>query len=588
MRRFFTANKSGEVLGSVIVDTMPPKLTASQRKNLKKKAARERRHDNDNGNNNGNNNNNNSATNGVNANNAKHSTRDVDIDDDYNTSASDIQVEYVPESMPTAALGADDALADVLSKFAARAAAALGPQDGADVGVNANGVDGGDVNGGGANGDGGEKSNNNTGDDSTAAQSGEAAMTNRERKLQRLSRVGKLKQLVDRPDVVEVWDATAADPEFLVFLKAYRNSVPVPRHWNRKKRYLQGKRGVDKKPYELPDFIQATGIARLREAYVEREETKRSKQKTRERLQPKIGKMDINYQVLHDAFFKHQKRPANLTAFGDLYYEGREFETNLSEARPGVLSAELRAALALAPDYPPPWLANMQRVGPPPSYPNLRIPGVNAPIPHGAQYGMHAGGWGKPPVDELGRPLYGDVFGTAPPVEDTSAAFDRTHWGAIVDESSDDEESADDDDSADADSGSDADADEAEGVVMDTDDKADAESGFSTVAGAGTQTPDIINLRKRGLETPSGISTPAGDGFTVLMPQRAAVGSSILPSSTTYQLGGITGAATSGFASTAPAGTATSEPSSINLTKRNVEKTSAAKDKSAKKIKSTF
>ena len=30
-----------------------------------------------------------------------------------------------------------------------------------------------------------------------------------------------------------------------------------------------------------------------------------------------------------------------------------------------------------------------------------------------ASFGYHAGGWGKPPVDELGKPLYGDVFGTA-------------------------------------------------------------------------------------------------------------------------------------------------------------------------------
>lgn len=27
-------------------------------------------------------------------------------------------------------------------------------------------------------------------------------------------------------------------------------------------------------------------------------------------------------------------------------------------------------------------------------------------------FGYHAGGWGKPPVDETGKPLYGDVFGT--------------------------------------------------------------------------------------------------------------------------------------------------------------------------------
>lgn len=53
------------------------------------------------------------------------------------------------------------------------------------------------------------------------------------------------------------------------------------------------------------------------------------------------------------------------------------------------------------------------RYGPPPSYPNLKIPGLNAPIPEGTSFGYHAGGWGKPPVDEKGKPLYGDVFGTS-------------------------------------------------------------------------------------------------------------------------------------------------------------------------------
>ena len=26
---------------------------------------------------------------------------------------------------------------------------------------------------------------------------------------------------------------------------------------------------------------------------------------------------------------------------------------------------------------------------------------------------INLGGWGKPPVDEAGKPLYGDVFGTS-------------------------------------------------------------------------------------------------------------------------------------------------------------------------------
>ena len=39
-----------------------------------------------------------------------------------------------------------------------------------------------------------------------------------------------------------------------------------------------------------------------------------------------------------------------------------------------------------------------------------QVPGLNAPIPPGAQFGYQPGGWGKPPVNEDGIPLYGDVF----------------------------------------------------------------------------------------------------------------------------------------------------------------------------------
>lgn len=106
-----------------------------------------------------------------------------------------------------------------------------------------------------------------------------------------------------------------------------------------------------------------------------------------------------------------------MSIHGDLYYEGKEFETRLKEKKPGDLSEDLRTALGMpvghnAHKVPPPWLIAMQRYGPPPSYPNLKIPGLNAPIPESCSFGYHAGGWGKPPVDETGRPLYGDVFGT--------------------------------------------------------------------------------------------------------------------------------------------------------------------------------
>ena len=46
-------------------------------------------------------------------------------------------------------------------------------------------------------------------------------------------------------------------------------------------------------------------------------------------------------------------------------------------------------------------------------YGRTQVPGLNAPIPPGAQFGYQPGGWGKPPVDEEGNPLYGNVFGLA-------------------------------------------------------------------------------------------------------------------------------------------------------------------------------
>lgn len=66
----------------------------------------------------------------------------------------------------------------------------------------------------------------------------------------------------------------------------------------------------------------------------------------------------------------------------------------------------------MTPLSPPPWLYMQQRYGPPPSYPNLRIPGLNSPIPPGCQYGNILKAGVDPPVAELGLTLsYGDVFG---------------------------------------------------------------------------------------------------------------------------------------------------------------------------------
>lgn len=53
------------------------------------------------------------------------------------------------------------------------------------------------------------------------------------------------------------------------------------------------------------------------------EDAKTMKTKMREKVRPKMGKIDIDYQKLHDAFFKWQIKP-KLTIHGDLYYEVQE------------------------------------------------------------------------------------------------------------------------------------------------------------------------------------------------------------------------------------------------------------------------
>lgn len=78
--------------------------------------------------------------------------------------------------------------------------------------------------------------------------------------------------------------------------------------------------------------------------------------------------------MLHDAFFRYQEKP-KMSGVGDLYHEGKEFEIHLREKRPGQVSEELRKALGMLEGtvVPPPWLINMQRYGPPPSWPNLKV-----------------------------------------------------------------------------------------------------------------------------------------------------------------------------------------------------------------------
>ncbi|KAJ2746236.1 hypothetical protein GGI20_001516 [Coemansia sp. BCRC 34301] len=371
---------------------------------------------------------------------------------------------------------------------------------------------------------------------------GEAVQQYSSRKQKKRSRisVAELKQVAPRPEVVEWTDVSARDPGLLVALKATRNTVPVPIHWSQKKKYLQYKRGMEKPPFDLPDFIKATGIMEMREAVKEKEDEKKAKSTARERTRPKMNKLNLDYQRLHDAFFRFQTPPKNMTGHGDLFYEGKESDVAFNFT-PGVLSDALKNALSIPPLAPPPWLINMQRYGLPPSYSDLSIPGLNAPIPSGAQWGYHPGGWGRPPVDEAGRPLYGDVF--AAPVPDTAqdqvpgSGGPIKYWGDLEVNESSEEESEDEpsteEEEAETEEGGQAQAaaisaSAADRTVELTDEQ--LRSGVASMP-SGLETPSVLQLRKQ-----IGGETGKKSLYTILPEQAATRLDGFMASQYTYDM----------------------------------------------------
>lgn len=375
-----------------------------------------------------------------------------------------------------------------------------------------------------------------------------AELSARQRRKRTQMSVAQLKALAPRPDAVEQWDITARDPLLLAHLKSLPNSVSVPVNWRHKRKYLQGKRGMEKLPFKLPDYIEETGVSAVRDAESDANAAKTAKQKARERIRPKSTTgVDIDYSVFRDAFFKFQKKP-RLSPHGDLYYELRERQVHHEDFRPGVLSENLRTALGMGPDDPPPWLVAMQRYGPPRSYPTLVIPGLNAPIPAGATFGYHRGGWGKPPVDVHGRPLYGDVFGQGLTGDRKDRRFDLTKeekamlWGELATSMFDDDDDNDNDvdntraneiDAKDATKDTPGEVDESRRDRHDgrSDDSYGQKDDMSKVVPSGLETPTT------GIELRKGIAP--GALYTVLEEKSASVGrDAMLGSDHTYVIDG--------------------------------------------------
>ena len=193
-------------------------------------------------------------------------------------------------------------------------------------------------------------------------------------------KISDLKLMTNKPELVELWDTTSKEPEYLITIKSIKNTIPVPSHWLNKRKFLYSRKGIETNTYVLPNNIKNTGISELRDPDVI--DSRILKIKAKDKVNPKINKFNLDYNKLYEAFYKHQIKPQYLSKYGEVYYDGKEFNDKMSFYKPGRLSDRLKVALGMNDNIPgvsnaPPFLINFSRYGPPPAYPNLKIPGIN-------------------------------------------------------------------------------------------------------------------------------------------------------------------------------------------------------------------
>lgn len=160
-------------------------------------------------------------------------------------------MENAADATSSSAPPQDGGLADVLRRFQDRAGVLVSDDE------NGSGDDAAAISKKNANGD--NNDNNNNSDDNEVSWSdidddgdnseygsgdedgNDGAISKRRMREINRPTVAELKKRVERADLVEAHDVTAPDPDFLLYLKSIAGSVPVPRHWGRKRKYLQGK-----------------------------------------------------------------------------------------------------------------------------------------------------------------------------------------------------------------------------------------------------------------------------------------------------------------------------------------------------------
>lgn len=202
-----------------------------------------------------------------------------------------------------------------------------------------------------------------------------------------------LKSISKYPQLIDLTDTNSMYPIINTKIKSNKNQVQPPNNWKNKKSYLSFNKSsfISKKPFELPDIIKLTEIQNLRVNDITTNSST-LKETSRNKVQPKLNSLDLNFEKLYNIFFKIGKnwKPKNLLPYGDLFYENRNLIKDNSQNlinlnkkfKPGFLSDDLLKILNINKKndnsfFLPPWCKNFKKFGTPPSYKTMKIPNIN-------------------------------------------------------------------------------------------------------------------------------------------------------------------------------------------------------------------
>lgn len=185
--------------------------------------------------------------------------------------------------------------------------------------------------------------------------------------------IGHIKCIYSRRNVAAISpdDLTATDPMLNVIHILHHNCVPVPTHWRlRNGRFLTEhvpKYAVASKHqnvYKMAPF--ATKLYNPKDVFAQFQ-----------RFNKDIQQCNTSPSV--DISYENRKNWVTipLLSHGDLYHEARSSIICRSTYSPGTLSDELREALNIQPNDPPPWLPRQSLLPKPPWLHDISIATLN-------------------------------------------------------------------------------------------------------------------------------------------------------------------------------------------------------------------